>query len=98
MTDETSSHGTTLRKSLLGAIIASGLTFPLYKLTIAIISRYAEQPLPDGNQAAAAIAVAVRTLVMGMSVLMTAVFLFIGLGLLLLAIQSGVKWMTSRSP
>ncbi|QDZ38575.1 DUF3082 domain-containing protein [Euhalothece natronophila Z-M001] len=95
MTDE--SHGITLRKSLLGAMIAGGLTIPLYQLTMAIIGRYAEQPLPDGNQAAATIAVAVRTLVMGLSVLMTAVFAFIAFGLLLLAVQTGVKWITNQN-
>lgn len=88
-----SSYATTFRKALLGAMIAGGLSFPLYRLTRAIIARYAEQPLPDGSQAAATIAVAVRTLVMGMGVLATAVFILVAVGLLLLAMQTGLEWV-----
>ncbi len=83
----------TLRNALLGALIAGGLSFPLYRLTQAIIARYAEQSLPDSNQTAATIAVAVRTLVMGMGVLATAVFILVAVGLLLLAMQTGIQWL-----
>ncbi|NBD32771.1 MAG: DUF3082 domain-containing protein, partial [Cyanobacteria bacterium] len=93
MTEPTSSsHAVTFRNALLGSLIAGGLSFPLYRLTRAIIARYAEQPLPDSNQTAATLAVAVRTLVMGIGVLATAVFILVALGLLLLAIQTGIAW------
>jgi len=94
MTEPTSSStAVTFRNALLGALIAGGLSIPLYRLTQAIIARYAEQPLPDTNQTAATIAVAVRTLVMGVGVLATAVFILVAVGLLLLAIQTGIKWL-----
>lgn len=76
--------------------MAGGLSIPLYRLTRAIIHRYAEQPLPDGNQTAATIAVAVRTLVMGIGVLATAVFILVAVGLLLLALQSGIQWLQDQ--
>lgn len=91
------SYGTTVRKAILGAMVAGGLTFPLYRLTTAIIARYAEQPLPNTNQTAATIAVAVRTLVMGMGVLVTAIFAFVAVGLLLLAIQTAIEWRQHKS-
>ena len=90
------SYATTLRNALLGSVIAGGLSFPLYRLTIAIIARYAEQPLPDTNQTAATIAVAVRTLVMGMGVLATAVFILVAVGLFLLAVQTGIQWLQDQ--
>jgi len=90
------SYATTLRNALLGSVIAGGLSFPLYQLTIAIIARYAEQPLPDTNQTAATIAVAVRTLVMGMGVLATAVFILVAVGLFLLAVQTGIQWLQDQ--
>jgi len=93
---ESRSHASTLRNALFGATIAGGLTFPLYQLTTAIIGSYADQPLPDSNQTAAMIGVAVRTLVMGLSVLVTALFIFVALGLLLLALQSGMKWIKNE--
>lgn len=92
-----SNSAKTFRNALLGSIIAGGLSLPLYRLTIAIIGRYAEQPLPDTNQTAATIAVAVRTLVMGMGVLVTAIFILVGIGLLLLAIQTGIQWLQGES-
>ncbi|AFZ45473.1 hypothetical protein PCC7418_3358 [Halothece sp. PCC 7418] len=90
---QSTSHAITFRNAVLGAVIAGGLSYPLYRLTQAIIARYAEQPLPDSNQTAATIAVAVRTLVMGIGVLATAVFILVAVGLLLLAIQSGIQWL-----
>lgn len=93
---ESRSYASTLRNALLGAIIAGGLTYPLYQLTTAIISSYADQPLPDNNQTAAAIAVAVRTLVMGLSVLVTALFVFVAAGLLLLAMQTAIQWIKNK--
>jgi hypothetical protein len=93
---ESRSHASTIRNALFGAAIAGGLTVPLYQLTLAIISSYANKPLPDSNQTAAMIGVAVRTLVMGASVLATALFIFVALGLLLLAMQSGIKWMKNE--
>lgn len=93
---ESKSHPTTIRNALFGATIAGGLTIPLYQLTTAIISSYADKPLPDNNQTAATIAVAVRTLVMGLSVLVTALFVFVAIGLLLLAMQSGIKWIKNE--
>jgi hypothetical protein len=97
MTEPTSpSKAITLRNALLGALIAGGLSFPLYRLTQSIIARYAEQPLPDSNQTAATIAVAVRTLVMGIGVLATAVFVLVAVGLLLLAIQTAREWLQEK--
>ncbi len=87
----------TFRNALIGAIIAGGFSLPLYRFTIALINRYAQQPLPDSNQTAATIAVAVRTLVMGMGVLVTAVFVLVAIGLCLLAIQTGIEWVKNES-
>ncbi|MDR9403672.1 MAG: DUF3082 domain-containing protein [Halothece sp. Uz-M2-17] len=95
MTQPTS-HAITIRNALLGALIAGGLSYPLYHLTTAIIARYAEQPLPDTNQTAATIAVAVRTLVMGIGVLATAVFILVAVGLFLLAIQTAFQWLQEQ--
>ncbi len=92
-----SSYGKTVRNALLGALIASGLTVPLYWLSQSIISAYADKPLPDSNQMAMTISVAVRTLVMGGSILFTALFVFVAIGLLLLALQTALQWLRNGS-
>jgi len=97
MTQSNSSTITTFRNALIGALIAGGLSIPLYRLTLAIIGSYAQQPLPDTNQTAATIAVAVRTLVMGMGVLATAIFILVAIGLLLLAVQTGIQLLKNQA-
>ncbi|WP_416666436.1 DUF3082 domain-containing protein [Egbenema bharatensis] len=70
-----------------GAMIAGGLTYAMYSLTMSIAETFANKPLPSGNYLATNIAVAVRTLVTGMSALGTGIFGIAALGLMALGIQ-----------
>ena len=74
-------------RCLSGALIAGGLAFALYSLTISIAQTFATKPIHSDNPAVVNIASAVRTLVVGMSALGTGIFGLVAIGLVALAIQ-----------
>jgi len=77
--------------SLVGATIAGGFGFGLYKLTHAIATSFATKPITSSNPLAQNISAAVRTLVVGASTLATGVFAIAAVGLILLALQVAIQ-------
>lgn len=79
-------------------MIAGGLAYALYSLTLSIVQTFANTPIPVGdNYLATNIAIAVRTLVMGVSALGTGVFGIAALGLVALGIQLVVQQLRQPS-
>jgi len=74
-------------RCLSGALIAGGLAFALYSLTVAIAQTFATKPIHSDNPTVVNIASAVRTLVVGMSALGTGIFGLVAIGLVALAVQ-----------
>jgi len=81
-------------RCLTGAVIAGGLGFAMYSLTIAIATSFAHKPIHSDNPIVLNISSAVRTLVVGMSALATGIFAVVGVGLLALAVQLLVQQLT----
>lgn len=95
---ETKKKPIAIGSCLLGAMVASGIAYPLYLLTRAIAETYARKPVESSQRLAIAISTAVRTLVMGGCTLATGIFAMAAIGLLLLAaIGVGQKWQRSPS-
>ncbi|MBD1932119.1 MULTISPECIES: DUF3082 domain-containing protein [Cyanophyceae] len=89
---------TTPLRCLTGALIAGGMAYCLYLLTVSISQTFAAKPISSDNVTAINIAIAVRTLVVGMSALGTCIFGLVTLGLLALAIQITFQRLTNRTP
>lgn len=79
-----------------GSIVAGGLAFALYSLTVSIAHAFAAHPI-TGNLTSQRIGAAVRTLVVGLSALGTGIFSFAALGLLGLGIQLLIRKSSERS-
>ncbi len=78
-------------RSLVGALIASGLAIALYRLTTSIAQSFAHKNLHSDNALVVKISIAVRTLVVGLSTLATFIFAIVAFALVALAIQALVQ-------
>jgi hypothetical protein len=93
---ETTQKKITPLRSLIGAIIASGLAIALYSLMSSIAQTYAAKPIVATSPIVLKITIAVRTLVTGVVALGAGVFAFVAVGLLLLTIQLAIENMKNN--
>ena len=74
-------------RPLIGAVIAGGLSFLIYRLTTSIALSFATHPIHTSSQITFNISSAIRTLVVGLSVMATGISAIAALGLLALTVQ-----------
>jgi hypothetical protein len=78
---------------LVGAVLAGGLGYLLYRMTSAIALSFATHKVQSTSLPVQRISAAVRTLVVGMATMGTGVFALAAFGLLALALQ---LWLQQR--
>ncbi|NJL86431.1 MAG: DUF3082 domain-containing protein [Leptolyngbyaceae cyanobacterium SM1_1_3] len=85
-------------RCFVGSGVATGLSFLIYRLFVAIALTFANKPITSTNVTAINIGAAVRTLVMGGVTLGAGVFGVAALGLFALGVQLTVQRLRGQNP